>query len=208
MCPTRRPRLLSSATLAVVLVTAGEARSAPADDAGFVGLKLGGIVPFAGLSPFPSAGVELGWVLPPLQRRLALVLAVDYTQPTASGTEMDPRVTGGSYTWSLTERELALMPALIYRATMVTRFTPYAGIGPRILFLQSTIGDDGAPAFSDTTEVSTKIGVGVPLGAEIRLGPGRLLVELLLQYGALDHVATGDSHTGAAGLSVGYRAFF
>lgn len=190
------------------LATTGRAAAEPAEAHGYVGVRLGGIVPLDGLGPFGSAGVEVGAVLPPMHRRLAIAIAIDYTQPTASGSEMDPRVAGGSYTWSLTERELALMPLVVFRATNVHAFTPYAGIGPRILFLESTVGDDGMPAFSDTREVSTEVGVGVPIGAELRLGPGRLTAELLLQYGALDHVATGDTHTGALGLTVGYRAFF
>ena len=170
-----------------------------------VGARVGGIAPLDGLSPFASFGLEVGAVLPPLHRRLAIVIAADYTQPTATGSAMDPRVAGGTFTWKLTERELGLMAVIMYRATQVKRVTPYAGIGPRALFLESTVGDDGLPVISDTTEVSTKVGVGVPLGAELRLGPGRLTAELLLQYGALDHVATGDSHTGAVSLAVGYR---
>ena len=77
-----------------------------------------------------------------------------------------------------------------------------------MLFLQSTVDDNGMPVFSPTKEVSTKVGVGVPIGVELRLGPGRLTGELFFQYGPLDHVATGDSHTAAAGLAVGYRALF
>ena len=196
-----RPCLVAALVAAVPAAAIAE----PAAPVALVGARLGGIVPLDGLSPFASVGVELGVVLPAAHRRLAIVLAVDYTQPTATGTEMDPRVAGGSYAWSLTERELAIMPLLIYRATAVKSFTPYAGIGPRILLLESTVGDDGAPAFLDTTEVSTKVGVGVPLGVELRAGPGRVTGELLLQYGALDHVATGDSHTGALSLALGYR---
>jgi len=58
---------------------------------------------------------------------------------------------------------------------------------------------------STTRQRSTRIGIGVPLGAELRLGPSSLIGELSLQYGTLDHVATGDAHTGALTLGVGYR---
>jgi hypothetical protein len=197
--------LLASAAAAVA---PGGAAAEPATPHGYAGLRVGGIVPLGGLSPFAAFGVELGAVLPAMQRRLAIAIAVDYTQPTATGSEMDPRVAGGTYTWSLRERELAVMPLIVFRATQVKAFTPYVGIGPRVQFLESTVDDDGMPAFSPTTEVSTEVGVGVPIGGELRLGPGRLTAELLLQYGALDHVATGESHTGALGLTLGYRAFF
>ena len=54
-------------------------------------------------------------------------------------------------------------------------------------------------------EQSTKVGLGVPFGAEIKLGPGALIGELLFEYGSLDHTATGDSNTGALSLAIGYR---
>ena len=43
------------------------------------------------------------------------------------------------------------------------------------------------------------------IGVELPLGPGRAIGELLLQYGSLDHTATGDAHTGAITLGLGYR---
>ncbi len=206
MTTTTLARSLLAATVLAGLAGAPQlAVAEPAAAHALVGARVGAIAPLDGLSPFASFGLEVGAVLPPMHRRLAIVIAADYTQPTATGTAMDPRVAGGSYTWKLTERELGLMAVILYRATQVKRVTPYAGIGPRVLFLESTVGDHGLPVIAHTTEVSTKVGVGVPLGAELKLGPGRLTGELLLQYGALDHVATGASHTGAVSLAVGYR---
>lgn len=69
------------------------------------GAKLGGIVPLDGLSPFPQVGIEVGYVLPPVKRQLAIVVAIDYTQPTTTNVESDPRVMGGTYTWKLTEQD-------------------------------------------------------------------------------------------------------
>lgn len=173
-----------------------------------VGAKLGGIVPFDGLSPFVSFGVEVGALLPVMNRQLAIVLDVDYTQPTTTGNEADPRVTGGTYTWKLTEQELAIMPVLMYRMTTLKSVIPFVGIGPRMLLARSTVGDNGTPAIMQTTEQSTRIGVGLPLGAELAVGPGHAIGELLFQYGTLNHVATGDANTGAVSLSVGYRLQF
>ncbi len=181
----------------------------PAAKAGVLAsLKIGGIVPFNGLSPFVAFGVEVGYALPALDHRLAIVLDVDYTQPTKTGTEMDTRVTGGTYTWKLTEQELAIMPAVIYRLTDMSPVVPYGGIGPRILFARSSVRDNGAPAIMETREQSTRVGIGVPLGVELAAGPGRAIGELLLQYGTLDHTATGDANTGAATLNLGYRMVF
>ncbi len=187
---------------------AAESESPPAKSGLLASAKLGGFVPFDGLSPFVSFGVEIGYALPVLDGRLAILLVVDYTEPTKTGTESDPRVTGGTYTWKLTEQELGIMPILEYRLLGMKPVVPYVGIGPRMLLARSTVRDNGSPTIMETHEQSTAWGVGVPVGAELPAGPGRVIGELLLQYGSLNHVATGDANTGAASLSVGYRITF
>ncbi|MBK9037348.1 MAG: hypothetical protein IPL61_39925 [Myxococcales bacterium] len=82
--------------------------------------------------------------------------------------------------------------------------TPYAGLGPRLLLTRSTVEDDGAPTIEATEEVSTEFGVGVPIGGELPLGPGRLTGELLLQYGTSTHRDRRQPHRGGR-LAVGYR---
>ncbi len=174
------------------------------------GAKIGGLIPFGGLGPNLTGGIELGVVFPWIHRSFALAVDLDYAAPKASGSETDPRImTGGKYTWHLTEQELNLMPLVMYRLTSLGRVTPFVGVGPRFYFLRSTVrSDEGTPSFQETTEQSTKVGFGVPLGVEIQLGPGGLLAELLFQYGGLDHTATGVSNTGGASLAVGYRFLF
>ncbi len=171
-----------------------------------LGAKVGGIAPFGGLSPSFTVGVEAGIVLPVLHRGLALGVALDYTQPTTSGTTTDPRVAGGTYDWTLTQQYLTLMPVVMYRLTTLKVVTPFIGVGPRIYFMKSTVrGNAGSATIDDTTEVSTHIGIGVPLGVEFKLGPGGIVAELLAQWGPYEHTATGDTHTGALSLAVGYR---
>ena len=187
--------------LAIAVLTC--ARTAAADDAWLASAKLGGIVPLDGLWPFVAGGVELGYA----HGELAFVVDLDYTQPTTTGSETDPRVAGGTYSWTLTEQELGIMPAVIYRFTEMTPVTPYGGVGPRLLLARSTVHDNGAPMFVATREQSTRIGIGVPIGVELPLGPGRAIAELLLQYGTLNHVVTGEATTGAITASVGYRMF-
>ncbi len=190
------------------LETTAVSEPAPTTTGILLGARLGGIIPFDGLSPFVTFGIEVGYALPALDHRLAIVLAVDYTQPTATGSESDPRVTGGMYTWKLTEQELGIMPVIEYRFLGMKPIVPYVGIGPRMLLARSTVRDNGAPAIMETQEQSTRIGVGVPVGAELPLGPGAATGELLLQYGTLNHLATGDANTGAASVAVGYRFAF
>jgi hypothetical protein len=140
--------------------------------------------------------------------RFGLVLAVDYASPDRTGTDMDPRVDGGTYTWHLTEHELSFTPTLLARIAKLGPVVPYAGLGLRLYLLESLDrSGDGAPSFGTTSEVSTKVGVVVPAGVELPLGPGALTGELLFQFGDLDHTATGNSNTGSLNLTVGYRLF-
>ena len=185
--------------------------NAPAPDAHrsgvLLGGKVGGVLPFGGLSPNVRAGIELGYVFPWLNGSFGAALDLDFTAPKSSGTKSgDMRVTGGNYDWHLTEQEFAIMPVVMYRLTSLGSVTPYIGIGPRIFMLRSTVrGTAGGSEIAETTEQSTKVGVGIPLGADLRLGPGAVLAELLFEYGSLDHTATGDTNTGGLNLFLGYR---
>jgi opacity protein-like surface antigen len=216
----RRLLLASLGFAGLLFTSAAAAEQGPADAGGkrgpregfgvLAGAKVGGIIPFGGLGPNITGGIELGVVFPWVHRSFALAVDLDYAAPQASGSETDPRImTGGKYTWHLTQQELNLMPVVMYRLTSLGMVTPFVGVGPRFYFLKSTVrSNEGEPTFQETTEQSTKVGFGVPLGVEIQLGPGGLLAELLFQYGALDHTATGVSNTGGASLAVGYRFLF
>jgi hypothetical protein len=171
------------------------------------GAKLGGVFSFGGLSPFVNVGIELGYVFPWMNRSFAAALDLDYTAPRKEGTSPDPRLPAGTYSWHLTEQQLAVMPVFLYRMTFLRGpATPYVGIGPRFYFVRGTVRGDmaGAP-IEETKEQGTKIGFGLPLGIEFRLGPGALVGEALLQYAGVDHRVTGDSNLGAANVTVGYR---
>jgi hypothetical protein len=171
------------------------------------GAKVGGLLSFGGLDPNARVGIELGYVFPWLHRSFAFLVDADYAAPKSSGTQAgDPRVQGGTYDWHLTEQILALQPTIMYRFTKLKSVVPFIGVAPRIYMLRSTVrGAVGSVEIPETTEQSTKVGLGVPFGAEIKLGPGALIGELLFEYGSLDHTATGDSNTGALSLAVGYR---
>lgn len=196
-----------------VKVDAPTDKPAEAKKGGLVlaGARVGGIVPFSGLSPFVTVGVEVGYVFPWLDQALAAAVHVDYTQPTKDGTQTDARLNGSTqtYDWKLKEQELAVMPVVMYRLTMLGKFVPYLGVGPRIYMLKSTTkASVGDVQISETTEKNSKVGVGIPLGCEYSIGPGGIIAELLFQYGGLNHTITGASNTGAVSLALGYRFLF
>jgi hypothetical protein len=116
-------------------------------------------------------------------------------------------VPGGAYDWEILQKELVLSPTFLYRATWLSdSITPYAGLGLRVYLLESIVkGGAGGQGFAETKEQSTKWGFGLPLGAELALGPGALTGELLLQWGPFDHTLTGDTNLGGMSLLLGYR---
>lgn len=180
--------------------------AAPSRGSFVVGAKVGGIAPFDGLDPFVVGTVEVGYVLPFFDRAFAGLVDVSYTAPSASGAEADPRVPTGQYNWHLTQHELVIQPTLLYRYTRLGRVVPFVGIGPRIYLMKSVVtGDAGGEPIGETSEPSTQIGGGLPLGVEFQVGPGALLGELLFEIGTLEHSITGASHTGGASLHLGYR---
>lgn len=173
-----------------------------------LGLKVGGALPFSDLGLGPIVAVEAGWVFGGTSGQLAALLDVSYMVSTAEGDATDMRVPMGSYHWKLTQKELVLQPTFLFRLTGVAgSLVPYIGLGPRIYLLQSvTEGKSGAEQLGETVEQSTTVGVGMPLGLEWTLGPGGLLLEVLVQWGPLTHEVTGDTNLGSAALWLGYRA--
>jgi hypothetical protein len=143
-----------------------------------------------------------------LKHRLAITLEGAFTDPEADGTNHDPRLdasTGGAYSWHLEQRELILGLSLVYRHK-IGRWTPYVGVGPRLFLLDSRVtGKAGTAGISESSEVSTKVGAGIPLGVGVRLGPGDLFLEATVNVSGIDHRTTGDSNTGSLSLAVGYR---
>ena len=164
-------------------------------------------MPLGGTSANLRAGIDVGLVLPFAGRALAVVVSADYTAPKSEGTVTgDTRVNSASYDWHLTEHVFAVMPTLQYRLLSLGKLVPYAGVGPRVYFLTSNVtGSVGGTAIPETSERSTTVGIGVPVGLEYTLGPGRLQAELLFDYGGLSHAATGSSNAGALSLFAGYR---
>lgn len=195
--------------------TATVVEPAPRRDRGQVLLapKVGVLLPygFSNLGASYLVGLEIGYTLPVLRHHLAITLEGEFTAPEASGTTTaDPRLdaSGGSYSWKLAQRELILGVSLVYRHP-IGRLTPYLGIGPRLFLLDSRVqGTAGAAPISQSSEVSTRVGVGIPVGLGFHVGPGDLFAEVQVNISGIDHRTTGTANTGSLSLAAGYRFIF
>ncbi len=180
-----------------------------------VGARVGGAFPevVSNFGPSFLVGLEVGWVLPRLPgigEGLAATIDLAYSQPEASATLRDPHV-ASTYSSSVTQRELSLGLTVLYRVPNVMggKLTPYLGIGPRLFFLESLgkaqPAGGGGVEFSET---STRIGMGLPVGVDYALGPGRLFLEAMFLYAPFNHNTTGSTNAGAITIEAGYRMLF
>src|SRR5262249_23215035 len=157
-----------------------------------------------------AGGVEIGYAFPVLERRVGLYLEANYTQPEVSRSGVqDPRVAGGSYDSTTTQKELTLGGGLFARLQPPGAiWNAYLLAGARAYLLETnTNGSAAGAAFGENTEKSSQLGGFVAAGGERRLGPGAFLLEVGYGASSLPHTITGDVSTGALVIQIGYRLF-
>lgn len=150
---------------------------------------------------------EVGYVTPLLQRRLAVVVEVNYHRPRLSGTLTDPQLGGfgaappdGRY--SVAVREVAFLLSAVYRFEhALGTLTPYVGGGPGLYLHRATSDIFGAVS----SESDGGLGLQALAGLELPLGPGGAFVEAHYHFAPLDLVTTGDVNVGGFLATLGYR---
>lgn len=196
-----------SALALLVLTQAPAAPGAPAEgssegDSIVLAPKAGFFQSTSSLGGAPYLGLEVGYVTPLLQRRLALVVEGSFHQPETSGTLNDPRLTLGEQKYTLTERELAFMLSAVYRFERAWgSVTPYAGAGPGLYLHRATTRSFGAT----TVEKEGTVGFQFLGGTELHLGPGGLFLEAHYHFTQVSFVTTGKANVGGILGSLGYR---
>jgi hypothetical protein len=187
-------------------LAAAEPGAAPPTLRADVGVHAGVVLPQLGSKLGTAVGFKLdgGYVV---WRRLAITLAVSYSQPPVDHTVMDPRVPGGSFTSSSTQREFGVLVGGRWRfLPPSSSFNAYAGLGAKVYFLKTLVdGEAAGQAFLENTEQSTRVGGAVFGGSELRAGPGAACLELEIGGSALPHTTTGDVQTTAVSVTLGYR---
>jgi len=194
---------------ALLLATPAHADEPPAFT---LGLKVGVLLPQISteLGAAVAGGVEIGYAFPVLERRVGLYLEANYTQPEVSRSGVqDPRVAGGSYESTTTQKELTLGGGLFARLQPPGAiWNGYLLAGARAYLLETnTNGSAAGAAFGENTEKSSQVGGFFAAGGERRLGPGAFLLEVGYGFSSLPHTITGDVSTGALVIQIGYRLF-
>jgi hypothetical protein len=168
-----------------------------------VGAELGGTVPFTTLGSQVAVGIELGYLLPVLERRLEVLVGAGWAPPQRSYSE-------GPYRAEVTQHELHFSLGPRYRFLEVGGpFNFNAALGGRMYLLRSvSAGTSGDQAFPEYREQSTRFGFFLAAGGEYRLGPGRLFLDLDFAWAPLPHRITGEASTANLAPTLGYRLLF
>ncbi|HEV8320170.1 MAG TPA: hypothetical protein VG389_01045 [Myxococcota bacterium] len=212
--PASAPAPATAAPVSAVLPAPAPDAAPAADDKVPLGLVAGvegGVTlsqPFSALGVSPAVAVHLGYLLPPLERRLGVFAAVGYAVPRASGSGEDVRLTAGTYDWEVRQKELAVSLGVVARllppfSSMLNGYLAAAGRA----FLLQTVEEAsaGGMPFGVNRETGTRFGFHLALGGELYLGPGAVFLEAQLDWTRLDGRLTGTASGGALGFVAGYR---
>jgi hypothetical protein len=181
-------------------------------------IKLGGSFSgvFTELGTSPDVELEVGYLLPPLERSIEVFLGFVYTQPTTerkdvvdtSGPNGTSRLEAPMH-YDLTQQMFTVTAGALYRLKLpVPMFRPYAALGARLYLMKTKVdGSDGVDAFGENREGATSAGFYGALGGEVHFGPGAALLEAQVTYAGIDGFVMRDTNAGALNLALGYRLF-
>lgn len=212
-----KTHIIISAFLATALLASTASPAAAEDTKNFedknvtLGVKAGVYVPsiINDLNPHADLALEVGYMLPFLERRLALAFEAAWAPPGVSDGKSDPRLgdSGGDWDFDVTTQELKLSFGPMFRFLPPGEtFVPYVGMLARAYLIETTVtGSGDGQSFGENSEVSTEWGFVTMLGGELRLGPGVALLEVTFGWSDLPHRITGDTSTGAMSFLLGYR---
>jgi hypothetical protein len=168
-----------------------------------VGAELGGTVPLTTLGSQVALGIELGYLLPVLDRRLELTLAAGWAPPQRSFTD-------GPYRAEVTQHELHFSLGPRYRLLDLAGKLNFSVASGARLYLFRSVSEGTAmeQKFLEYREQSTHLGFFLTAGGEYQLGPGRLFLDLDFAWAPLPHRITGDTSSASISPTLGYRLLF
>lgn len=225
--------LLNSIILAAVLLAAPSAVMAQGDEAGaeanasgggaiYQEGGLAGIGLVAGIRANAGFGsvlggvgtgfggeLELGYILPALNRSLEIFATGRYEAGFDSGSGTDNRLDGADWSYELDRRQGIVSLGGLYRLDIGPGWlAPYGAIGGRMYLWQAEItGESGGENYGTYTETATDFGGFLALGADFFVGPGSILVEVQADYGPVDGFVLRETNAGALSTLLGYRFF-
>lgn len=178
-----------------------------------VGVKAGldAAQPFNDLGLAPAVELEIGYVLPAVDRSIQILVAAQWAPPAGDDALIaDARLPGeGVARYDVEQQHLRLSLGALYRLTLDGTIRPYGGLGLRAWLINTTMTASAAgEPFGEYTEASTEIGGFALLGAEWHVSIGALLFEVQGGWAGQDRTIFESSAVGTLSGSLGWRFFF
>ena len=199
------------ASLFVIFALSGVAHAAPEDaDVGLTaGLSVGGGFGLGELGAGFVPRLEVGVLLPPVDRMFEIVASLDWSAPSADGRVTDDARLAGEASWTATHQALGLGLGVRARIPLEGRFRPNLAAGVRFHFYETeTEGAVGDAPFGTNAVQGTEVGFTLTLGGELYVGPGALLLDVVFVVVPLDDLVFADTSSTAIDALIGYRLFF
>ena len=180
------------------------------------GLKVGAGLGLKAFGATPVVELELGYLLPPLERSFQIFVSGQYAAPKAEGDDIEDvyGVDGesrlpDSASYEIVERQAVLTLGVLYRVPVdLPLMRPYAGVGGRLYLTEAVIeGSAGGVDFGENRETDAQAGFFGALGMEAYLGPGAALLELQLAYAKIDGYVLRKANATSLNIALGYRLF-
>jgi hypothetical protein len=180
-----------------------------------IGLVIGGKVgggfsqPFSDLGTSPVGELELGYLLPFLDRSFEVFASGQYAQPMTDGKNIQDSRLPGPMSYDLKQQQAIITLGLLYRIPLqIPMFRPYLGLGGRSYLMRTTItGKGGTESFGENQETMVSWGFYGALGGELHVGPGAILLEAQIGQAKADGFILRNTNVSALNVALGYRLF-
>jgi hypothetical protein len=153
--------------------------------------------------------LEVGFLLPPLDRSIEIFATGRYQYDTESGEGTDNRLENGDWSYDLTRKQGMISLGGLYRLNVGPAWVaPYGALGARMYLWETKVsGESGGETYGTYTETATDFGGFVAIGADFFIGPGSILVEVHGGFAPVDGYVLRDTNAGGLSTLLGYRMY-
>lgn len=152
------------------------------------------------LSPSPVVGLEMGYILPWLGRRMAATCTVEWFGPAREGDSDDSRILEETYHYEIRSTVIPVLFGVRYFFPVKNPLSVsgFLRLGPAYARVETT-------AFDFTVEeTDTVLAASAGAAIGVHAGPGAVSLEAAYQYSGVDFIGSGEQNISGPRLLMGY----
>ena len=152
------------------------------------------------LSPSPVVGLEMGYILPWLGRRMAATCTVEWFGPAREGDSDDSRILEETYHYEIRSAVIPVLFGVRYFFPVKNPLSVsgFLRLGPAYARVETTAFDFAVEETDTVLAASTGAAIGV------QAGPGAVSLEAAYQYSGVDFISSGEQNISGPRLLMGY----